>query len=69
MLATSVGGRRRALDDRAVLRHFLANPTMTLAVVVKIYWAGLAYIAQAGEILSQASAAGRTGNPLIQTTT
>jgi uncharacterized protein len=41
MLATSVGGRRRALDDRAVLRHFLANPTMTLAVVVKIYWQAL----------------------------
>lgn len=41
LLATSVGGRRLALDDRAVLRHFLANPTMTLAVVVKIHWQAL----------------------------
>jgi DUF1365 family protein len=41
MLATSVGGRRRTLDDQAVLRHFLANPTMTLAVVVKIHWQAL----------------------------
>jgi len=41
MLATSVGGRRIALDDRAVLRHFLANPIMTLAVVVKIHWQAL----------------------------
>ena len=41
MLATSVGGRRVALDDRAVLRHFLANPTMTLAVVAKIHWQAL----------------------------
>ena len=41
MLATSVGGRRLALDDRAVLRHFLTNPTMTLAVVVKIHWQAL----------------------------
>lgn len=41
MLATSVGGRRHALDDRTVLRHFLANPTMTLAVIVKIHWQAL----------------------------
>jgi DUF1365 family protein len=33
MLATSVGGRREALDDRTVLRRFLGNPTMTLAVI------------------------------------
>ena len=41
MLATSVGGRRHALDDRAVVRRFLANPTMTLAIVVKIHWQAL----------------------------
>ncbi|MFO1162713.1 MAG: DUF1365 domain-containing protein [Reyranellaceae bacterium] len=41
MLATSVGGRRQALDDREVLKRFLANPTMTLAVVVKIHWQAL----------------------------
>lgn len=41
MLATSVGGRRHTLDDRTVLRHFLANPTMTLAVIVKIHWQAL----------------------------
>ncbi len=41
MLATSVGGRREALDDRAVLRRFLGNPTMTLAVIVRIHWQAL----------------------------
>lgn len=41
MLATSVGGRREALDDRGVLRRFLGNPTMTLAVVVRIHWQAL----------------------------
>jgi len=41
MLATSVCGRREALDDRAVLRRFLGNPTMTLAVIVRIHWQAL----------------------------
>jgi uncharacterized protein len=41
MLATSVGGRRVALDDRAVLRRFLGNPTMTLAVIIRIHWQAL----------------------------
>ena len=41
MLATSVGGRREPLDDRGVLRRFLANPTMTLGVVVRIHWQAL----------------------------
>jgi DUF1365 family protein len=38
MLATSVGGRREPLSDRTVLRRFLANPTMTLAVILRIHW-------------------------------
>lgn len=41
MLATSVGGRREPLDDRGILRRFLANPTMTLAVMVRIHWQAL----------------------------
>ena len=41
MLATSVGGRREALDDRTVLRRFLGNPTMTLAVIARIHWQAL----------------------------
>ena len=41
MLATSVGGRREALGDRSVLRRFLGNPTMTLAVVFRIHWQAL----------------------------
>lgn len=41
MLATSVGGRLEPLCDRAVLRRFLANPTMTLAVVARIHWQAL----------------------------
>lgn len=41
MLATSVGGRREPLDDRSVLRRFLGNPTMTMAVVVRIHWQAL----------------------------
>jgi uncharacterized protein len=41
MLATSVGGAREPLTDRAVLRHFLANPTMTLAVIARIHWQAL----------------------------
>src|SRR4029077_9577849 len=41
MLATSVGGRREALNDRAVLRRFLGNPTMTLGVVARIHWQAL----------------------------
>jgi DUF1365 family protein len=41
MLATSVGGRRRALSDATVLRRFLGNPTMTLGVSVRIHWQAL----------------------------
>jgi DUF1365 family protein len=41
MLATSVGGRRLALDDGTVLRRFLGNPTMTLAVIARIHWQAL----------------------------
>jgi DUF1365 family protein len=41
MLATSVGGRREPLTDRAVLRRLVANPAMTLAVVIRIHWQAL----------------------------
>ncbi|MBS0547100.1 MAG: DUF1365 domain-containing protein [Proteobacteria bacterium] len=41
MLATSVGGRREPLADRAVLRRFLGNPMMTLGVVARIHWQAL----------------------------
>jgi DUF1365 family protein len=41
MLATSVGGRREALCNRAMRRRFLANPTMTLAVIARIHWQAL----------------------------
>lgn len=41
MLATSVGGRHEALSDRSVLRRFIGNPTMTLAVVFRIHWQAL----------------------------
>jgi DUF1365 family protein len=41
MLATSVGGRLEPLNDRGVLRRFLANPTMTLGVVARIHWQAL----------------------------
>lgn len=41
MLATSVGGRLEPLTDRAVLRRFLGNPTMTLGVVLRIHWQAL----------------------------
>jgi hypothetical protein len=41
MLATSVGGQREPLCDRAVLRRFLVNPTMTLAVIARIHWQAL----------------------------
>src|SRR5918994_1888077 len=41
MLATSVGGRREALTDASVLRRFHGNPTMTLAVIVRIHWQAL----------------------------
>ena len=64
MLATSVGGRREPLTDRTVLRRFLGNPTMTLAVIVRNPLAGLASVAQAGEILSQARATGGVGDSL-----
>src|SRR5262249_39213047 len=38
VLATSVGGHQEPLCDRAVLRRFLARPTMTLAVIARIHW-------------------------------
>jgi DUF1365 family protein len=41
MLATSVGGRREPLCDRSMLRRFVANPTMTLAVIARIHWQAL----------------------------
>jgi hypothetical protein len=41
MLATSVGGRREALDDRSVVRRFLCNPMMTVGVVARIHWQAL----------------------------
>jgi DUF1365 family protein len=41
MLATSVSGRRQPLTDRAVFRHFLGNPTMTLGVIARIHWQAL----------------------------
>jgi DUF1365 family protein len=41
MLATSVGGRREALGDGAIVRRFLCNPTMTLGVVARIHWQAL----------------------------
>ena len=41
MLATSVGGSLAPLADRAVVRNFLANPTMTLGVMARIHWQAL----------------------------
>lgn len=41
MLATSVGGRREPLTDRAVLHRFLGNPMMTMGVVLRIHWQAL----------------------------
>lgn len=41
MLATSVSGRLEPLSDTAVRRRFLANPTMTLAVIAHIHWQAL----------------------------
>jgi DUF1365 family protein len=41
MLATSVGGHRRPLDDRSVLRCFVGNPVMTLGVIARIHWQAL----------------------------
>ena len=41
MLATSVGGRREPLTDRAVLRRLLGNPAMTLGVIARIHWQAL----------------------------
>jgi uncharacterized protein len=41
MLATSVGGPREPLNDRGVLRRFVGNPAMTLAVIVRIHWQAL----------------------------
>ncbi len=41
MLATSVGGLREPLSDRAIVRRFVCNPTMTLGVVARIHWQAL----------------------------
>src|SRR5262249_56780907 len=41
MLATSVSGLRESLTDRAVLKRFLGNPTMTLSVIARIHWQAL----------------------------
>lgn len=41
VLATSVAGRREGLSDRTVVRRFLCNPIMTLAVVARIHWQAL----------------------------
>jgi DUF1365 family protein len=41
MLATSVGGHREPLTDRAVLCRLVANPVMTFAIVAKIHWQAL----------------------------
>ena len=64
MLATSVGGRREALTDAGVLRRFLGNPTMTLAVIVRIHWQALHLLLQAGEISPQARSTGGAGDAL-----
>jgi DUF1365 family protein len=41
VLATSVGGQREPLNDRAALRRFVARPAMTLAVIARIHWQAL----------------------------
>lgn len=41
VLATSVGGRREPLEQRAVLRRFVGNPAMTLGVIARIHWQAL----------------------------
>jgi len=41
MLATSAGGRREPLTDRAARRRLVANPALTLAVVARIHWQAL----------------------------
>ena len=41
LIQKEVKNRREALDDRGILRRFLANPTMTLGVVARIYWQAL----------------------------
>jgi DUF1365 family protein len=41
VLATSVGGRREPLEQRAVLRRFAGNPAMTLGVIARIHWQAL----------------------------
>lgn len=38
MLATSLGGTRCTLDRIAVLRRFVANPLVALAVIFRIHW-------------------------------
>lgn len=38
ILLTGIAGRRAPLDDRAVVRRFLCNPLMTLAVIFRIHW-------------------------------
>lgn len=37
VLTTSVGGRREPLGNRAIRRHFLSRPAMTLAVIFRIH--------------------------------
>ena len=61
MLATSVGGRREALTDASVLRRFLGNPTMTLAVIVRSTGRPCICCA-AGEISPQARSTGGAGD-------
>lgn len=38
MLATSLSGPRSTLDRSAVLRRFVANPLVALAVIFRIHW-------------------------------
>ena len=38
MLATGLSGRRCTLDRAAVLRRFVANPLVALAVIFRIHW-------------------------------
>jgi DUF1365 family protein len=41
LIATAMQGRRRALDDREILRAALALPFETLKVVAAIHWEAL----------------------------
>jgi DUF1365 family protein len=38
LLATSVSGRCEPLSERSLVRRFVANPTMTVAVIARIHW-------------------------------